>query len=109
VHYPGLKSHPEHLLARRQMDGGFGSMMAFDLRGGLAAARRFCDRLNVILLAASLGGVESLVSLPIYTSHHRMSMAELRASGVEPGTVRLSVGLEDVRDLIADLRQALAR
>jgi len=109
VHYPGLKSHPDHGLARRQMAGGFGSMMAFDLKGGLGAARRFCDRLKVVLLAASLGGVESLVSLPIYTSHYRMSLAELRSSGVEPGTVRLSVGIEDVRDLIADLRQALAR
>jgi methionine-gamma-lyase len=107
VHYPGLPSHPDHALARRQMRG-FGGMMAFDLKGGLTAARRFCDRVRVFLLAASLGGVESLVVLPIYTSHYKMSAAELRAAGVEPGTVRVSVGLEDPDDLIEDLRQALA-
>jgi O-acetylhomoserine (thiol)-lyase len=78
------------------------------LKGGLAAARRFCDRARVFLLAASLGGIESLVVLPIYTSHYRMSREELRRAGVEPGTVRVSVGLEDPEDLIEDLRQALA-
>jgi methionine-gamma-lyase len=107
VHYPGLPSHPDHNLARRQMRA-YGAMMAFDLKGGLPAARRFCDRVRVFLLAASLGGVESLVILPIYTSHYKMSAAELRAAGVEPGTVRVSVGLEDPDDLVEDLRQALA-
>lgn len=107
VHYPGLASHPDHQLAKRQMKG-FGAMLAFDLKGGLAAARRFCDRTRVFLLAASLGGVESLVVLPIYTSHYNMSLAELRSAGVEPGTVRVSVGLEDPADLIEDLRQALS-
>jgi methionine-gamma-lyase len=107
VHYPGLASHPDHALAKRQMKG-FGAMMAFDLKAGLRAARRFCDRTRVFLLAASLGGVESLVVLPIYSSHYRMSVAELRAAGVEPGTVRASIGLEDPGDLIEDLRQALA-
>lgn len=106
VHYPGLPSHPDHALAKRQMRA-FGSMLAFDLKGGLEAATRFCDRIRVFLLAASLGGVESLAILPIYTSHYRMSIAELRAAGVEPGTVRISVGLEDPGDLIEDLRQAL--
>jgi len=107
VHFPGLPSHPDHALAKRQMSR-FGSMMAFDLKGGLPAARRFCDRVRVFLLAASLGGVESLAILPIYSSHYRMSIAELRAAGVEPGTVRISVGLEDPADLIEDLRQALS-
>jgi len=107
VHYPGLASHPDHALAKRQMRG-FGGMMAFDLKGGLKAARRFCDRTRIFLLAASLGGVDSLVVLPIYTSHYKMSLAELRAAGVEPGTVRVSIGLEDPADLIEDLRQALA-
>ncbi|MGA7919047.1 MAG: aminotransferase class I/II-fold pyridoxal phosphate-dependent enzyme [Candidatus Acidiferrales bacterium] len=107
VHFPGLPSHPDHKLAKRQMKG-FGAMMAFDLKDGLSAARRFCDRTRVFLLAASLGGVESLVVLPIYSSHYRMSVAELRAAGVEPGTVRVSIGLEDPDDLIHDLRQALA-
>jgi methionine-gamma-lyase len=107
VYYPGLPSHPDHLLAKRQMRG-FGAMLAFDLKGGLSAARRFCDRTRIFLLAASLGGVESLVVLPIYTSHYNMSLAELRGAGVEPGTVRVSVGLEDPDDLIEDLHQALA-
>jgi cystathionine beta-lyase/cystathionine gamma-synthase len=107
VHYPGLTSHPDHHLATQQMRD-FGAMMAFDLKGGLNAARRFCDRVRVFLLAASLGGVESLVVLPIFTSHYKMSVDELRAASVEPGTVRVSVGLEDSEDLIEDLSQALA-
>jgi methionine-gamma-lyase len=107
VHYPGLTSHPDHKLARRQMRG-FGAMLAFDHKGGLAGARRFGDRIRVFLLAASLGGVESLAILPIYSSHYNMTLAELRAASVEPGTVRVSVGLEDPGDLIDDLRQALA-
>jgi methionine-gamma-lyase len=106
VHYPGLPSHPDHALAKKQMSG-FGAMMSFDMKGGLPAARRFCDRAHLFLLAASLGGVESLCVLPIYTSHYKMSRQELAAAGVEPGTVRLSVGLEDPADLIEDLRQAL--
>jgi cystathionine beta-lyase/cystathionine gamma-synthase len=107
VHYPGLPAHPDHRLARKQMRG-YGAMLAFDLKGGLSAARRFCDRVRVFLLAASLGGVESLVVLPIYTSHYHMSREELRRVGVEPGTVRVTLGLEDPKDLIEDLRQALA-
>ncbi|HWZ96783.1 MAG TPA: aminotransferase class I/II-fold pyridoxal phosphate-dependent enzyme [Candidatus Dormibacteraeota bacterium] len=106
VHYPGLNSHPDHALAKRQMKG-FGSMLAFDLKGGLPAARRFCDRVQLFLLAASLGGPESLVVLPIYSSHYNMSLQELAACNVTPGTVRVSVGLEDTEDLIADLKQAL--
>jgi methionine-gamma-lyase len=107
VHYPGLRSHPDHALARRQMRA-FGAMLAFDLKDGLPAARRFCDRTRIFLLAASLGGAESLVVLPIYTSHYNLTPDELRAAGVSPGTVRVSVGLEDPADLIEDLRQALA-
>src|ERR1700693_2087244 len=107
VHYPGLASHPDHSLAKRQMTG-FGGMLAFDMKGGLSAARRFCDQSRIFLLAASLGGVESLIVLPIYTSHYRMSTAELAAAGVSPGTVRMSIGLEDPGDLIADLKQSLS-
>ena len=106
VHYPGLASHPDHRLAKQQM-GGFGGMLAFDMKGGLSAARRLCDKSRIFLLAASLGGVESLIVLPIYTSHHRMGTEELAAVGITAGTVRMSVGLEDSRDLIADLKQAL--
>jgi len=107
VHYPGLKSHADYALAKKQMKG-FGSMLAFDLQGGLPAARRFCDRVQLFLLAASLGGVESLVTLPVYSSHYKMSNEELELAGVTPGTVRVSVGLEDADDLLADLKQALA-
>ena len=107
VHFPGLRTHPGHRLARRQMSH-FGAMVSFDLKGGLAAARRFCQRIRVFLLAASLGGTESLAVLPIYTSHWNMSRKELEAARVTPGTVRLSIGLEDAADLIADLQQALA-
>jgi len=107
VHYPGLASHPDHRLAKRQMTG-FGGMLAFDLKGGLPAARRFCDKTRIFLLAVSLGGVESLIVLPIYTSHYRMGTAELAAAGVAPGTIRMSIGLEDPADLIADLKQALS-
>jgi methionine-gamma-lyase len=106
VHYPGLKSHRDHLLAKKQMRG-FGSMLAFDLKGGLPAARKFCDRVKLFLLAASLGGVESLVILPIYSSHYHMSEAELKKAGVKPGSVRVSIGLEESADLIEDLSQAL--
>jgi methionine-gamma-lyase len=106
VHFPGLASHPDHKLAKKQMKG-FGAMLAFDMKGGLSAARRFCDRTRVFLLAASLGGAESLVLLPVYSSHYRMSEEELRAASVAPGTVRVSVGLESPADLIEDLRQAL--
>jgi methionine-gamma-lyase len=106
VHYPGLKSHADHALAKRQMRG-FGGMLAFDMKGGLPAARRFCDRVRLFLLAASLGGVESLVILPLYSSHYNMSNEELRRAGVSPGTVRVSLGLEDKEDLIEDLKQAL--
>ncbi|HEX3375478.1 MAG TPA: aminotransferase class I/II-fold pyridoxal phosphate-dependent enzyme [Candidatus Acidoferrales bacterium] len=107
VHYPGLTSHPSHRLAKQQMTD-FGGMLAFDLKGGLPAARRFCDRSEIFLLAASLGGVESLIVLPIYTSHFKLNHKELAAAGVSPGTVRMSIGLEDASDLLADLRQALS-
>src|ERR1700726_1844412 len=102
VHYPGLVSHPDHKLAKRQMRG-FGSMLAFDLKGGLPAARKFCDSVRLFLLAVSLGGVESLVVLPAYTSHYNMTLEELAKAHVTPGTVRVSIGIEDAQDLIEDL------
>jgi methionine-gamma-lyase len=107
VHYPGLKSHAEHAIAKKQMRG-FGSMLAFDLKGGIKAARRFGDRVQLFLLAVSLGGTESLVVLPLYSSHYNMSKAELDRAGVTPGTLRVSMGVEDAEDLIEDLQQALA-
>jgi len=107
VLYPGLSSHPGHEIARRQMSA-FGGMLTLVLEGGLAAAERFYDRLQLVARAASLGGVESLVSLPVHTSHYGLSEAELREAGIDPGMVRLSLGVEDADDLIADVEQALA-
>lgn len=106
VYYPGLPSHPDHELARRQMRG-YGGMVCLDLAGGFEAAVQAFDRLRLFKRAASLGGVESVCSLPVLTSHHGLSDEALAAAGVTRGMLRLSVGLEDVEDLIADVRQAL--
>jgi cystathionine beta-lyase/cystathionine gamma-synthase len=106
VYYPGLPSHPDHAIAARQMCG-FGGMVCFDLDGRYDRAERVYDRLQVIKRAASLGGIESLISMPVLTSQWGHSDEQLRAAGVTKGMLRLSVGLEDVVDLIADLDQAL--
>jgi cystathionine beta-lyase/cystathionine gamma-synthase len=108
VFYPGLPSHPDHAIARSQMSG-FGGMICFETTDGFEGARRFYDRIQIFRRAASLGGVESLCSLPVLTSQYGLSDAQLEAAGVSRGMVRLSVGLEHVDDLIADLEQALAR
>ena len=106
VHYPGLESHPDHALAKKQMTG-FGGMVCVDVGGGQARAERFFDRLKVFRRAASLGGVESLCSLPVLTSQWGHTREELERAGVTDSMARLSVGLEDSGDLIADLDQAL--
>jgi cystathionine beta-lyase/cystathionine gamma-synthase len=106
VYYPGLPSHPDHAIAKRQMLG-FGGMVCFDLAGRFDRAERCYDRLRVIKRAASLGGVESLVSMPVLTSQWGHTDEQLRQAGVTRGMLRLSVGLEDAEDLIADLDQAL--
>jgi cystathionine beta-lyase/cystathionine gamma-synthase len=106
VHYPGLAAHPDRAIAVRQM-AGFGGMVCFDLDGRFDRATRVYDRLKVIKRAASLGGVESLMSLPVLTSHWGHTDAQLSEAGVTRGMLRLSVGLEDVEDLVADLDQAL--
>jgi len=107
VHYPGLPSHPDHALAKSQMKG-FGAMVTVELAGDMSAAARFCDSLTVFQLAASLGGVDSLVSVPAASSHFALTPEERAEAGVTEGMVRLSVGIEDARDLIDDLAQALA-
>lgn len=107
VHYPGLEDHPGHALARKQMEG-FGGMVTAVLDGGLEAARRLLERTGLFALAESLGGVESLIEHPGIMTHASIP-PEMRARlGIEDGLVRLSVGIEDARDLIADLEQALA-
>lgn len=105
VHYPGLPSHRDHALAARQMRG-FGNVVTFDLRGGEAAASRFVEALERFALAPSLGGVESLVSPPALTSHASVPAVERERIGVRAGSLRLSVGVEDVEDLLADLDRA---
>jgi cystathionine gamma-lyase len=107
VLYPGLPSHPQHLLARRQMSRGGSGVVTFFLKGGLAEARRFLERLEVFTLAESLGGVESLVDHPAIMTHASVP-AEARARlGISDSLVRLSVGIEDAEDLVADLESAL--
>jgi len=105
VHYPGLKSHPQHALAKKQMSG-FGGMIAFEL-GSLANAKKFLGRLSLCALAESLGGVETLISHPASMTHGAVPKGERKRIGVSDGLVRISVGLEDPADLIADIDQAL--
>lgn len=106
VHFPGLPTHPDHALARRLLCG-FGGMLAFDLRGGDAAADRFLAAVRLPAVAPSLGGVDSLLSRPSRTSHEMLSREARAALGILDGTIRMSVGIEDADDLIADLDQAL--
>ncbi len=107
VIYPGLPSHPQHELARRQMGGRFGGMIGAVVRGDLAEVTRFLTRCRVFTLAESLGGVESLIEHPAIMTHASVPPAVRRELGIDDGLVRLSVGIEDVADLIADLAQAL--
>jgi cystathionine gamma-lyase len=106
VYYPGLASHPQHALARRQMDG-FGGMVSMSLKGGLDDARRFLERCQLFALAESLGGVESLIEHPAIMTHASIPAEQRAALGISDSLCRLSVGIEDVDDLIADLAAAL--
>jgi methionine-gamma-lyase len=106
VRYIGLESHPQHELCQRQMSG-FGSMISFELEGGMEAGQRLMDHVRVATLAVSLGGVETLIEHPASMTHASISPEDRRLAGYSDGLVRYSVGLEDVNDLIADLRQAL--
>ena len=108
VHYPGLASHPQHALARRQMSG-YGGIVSVELRGGLPAAKRFLRGLKVFTLAESLGGVESLVDHPASMTHASVPRKEREAHGVTDGLLRLSCGIEDPADLADDVRAALGR
>ena len=106
VYYPGLASHPQHTLARRQMDG-FGGMVTAEFRGGIPRVRRFLSRLKIFTLAESLGGVESLVEHPASMTHASVPRAEREARGIGDGLVRFSCGVEDPRDLADAVREAL--
>jgi len=106
VVYPGLPSHPQHALARKQMKG-FGGMLTFEIQGGLPAARRFLKTVKVFACAESLGGVESLIEHPAIMTHASVPPETRAALGISDGFIRLSVGIEDAQDLVDDLAQAL--
>ena len=106
VHYPGLESHPDHEIAKRLLDN-FGGMLGLEIEGGAAASERVLRRLKLFAHAPSLGGVESLVSEPRITSHKHLAPEDRAAQGIPDGFVRVSCGIEDAADLIADLDQAL--
>jgi len=109
VHYPGLDSHPQRVVADRLLRKGFGGMMAFEVTGGVEAGVRFCDSLELAWIAASLGGTQTLVSHAASTTHRQMDPQTRRAAGVADGLIRVSVGLEDAADLIDDFGRALEK
>lgn len=106
VYYPGLKSHPQHDLSRKQMSG-FGGMISFEIGGGIKAASKFLSKLKIFALAESLGGVESLIEHPALMTHASISEEDRKKIGISDGLIRVSVGLEDINDLLDDLKQAL--
>ena len=107
VFYPGLASHPQHLLASRQMNARYGGMVTAVLKGGLAASRRFLERCELFTLAESLGGVESLIEHPAIMTHASLPEDVRAQLGIDEGLVRLSVGIENAQDLLAELEHAL--
>ncbi len=109
VWYPGLPSHPQHGLARRLLPHGCGGILAFEVQGGVEGGMRLCDALELIWIASSLGGAHSLIGHAASTTHRQMDPKARRAAGIADGLVRLSVGLEDVEDLLDDLDRALEK
>ena len=107
VVYPELESHPDHELARRLLPRGCGAVFSFELEGGRAAGRAFIEALGIFSHLANVGDAKSLVIHPASTTHHRMDAEALAAAGIGEGTVRLSIGLEDPQDLLADLERGL--
>jgi cystathionine gamma-lyase len=107
VYYPGLESHPQHALARRQMTGGYGGMVSATLKRELPAVIAALERTQLFTLAESLGGVESLIEHPRIMTHASIPEDQRQLLGITDGFIRLSVGIEDADDLIADLDQAL--
>jgi cystathionine beta-lyase/cystathionine gamma-synthase len=109
VHHPGLRSHPQHALARRQLPRGFGGMLSFEVEGGVEAAERFCDALELAWIAASLGGTQTLVGHAASTTHRQLDAEARRAAGIADGLIRVSVGIEDPDDIVADFASALEK
>ena len=108
VNYPGLASHPMHAIASKQMPGGFGGVLSFEIEGGLAAVTKVLPRLKYAYMAANLGQVDTVVGPPSLTSHVECTEEERRAAGIPEGLIRYSVGIEDTEDLVADMEQALS-
>ena len=107
VIFPGLPSHPQHSLAMRQMGAG-GTLVTFEIKGGKDAAFKFCNALEIIKISNNLGDAKSIATHPATTTHQRLPQPQKDALGITPGLIRLSVGLEDVGDLISDLKSALS-
>lgn len=108
VNYPGLKSNPQYYLAKRQMRG-YGGMLSFEIKGGIDEAKKFIDSLKVAKIAASLGGVETLVAHPATLTHAQLSKQDREKAGISDSLIRVSVGIEDVEDIINDFEQALSK
>ncbi len=107
VYYPGLPSHPQYELAKKQMKG-FGGMLSFEIKGSLKSAKKFVESLEIFALAESLGGVESLIELPYLMTHASLTEEERRKTGIKENLIRVSVGIEDVNDLIEDMERAFS-
>ena len=108
VLYPGLKSHPQYELSKKQMDGP-GAMISFGVKGGLEAGKKVMDNVKLAVLAVSLGGVETLIQHPASMTHSKLSKEARESAGISDGLVRYSIGIENVEDIIADLEQALEK
>jgi cystathionine gamma-synthase len=108
VNYPGLESHPMHKVAKRQMPGGYGGVLSFEIKGGLEAVARVLPRLKYAYMAANLGQVDTVVGPPSLTSHVECTDEERRAAGIPEGLIRYAVGIEDTEDLVADMDDALS-
>lgn len=109
VHYPGLPGSPGHELAAKYLQNGFGGMIAFGIKGGLAAGRKFIDSLQLISHLANVGDAKSLAIHPASTTHSQLSEEQLRQGGIDEGMIRLSIGIEHISDILADINQALAK
>jgi O-succinylhomoserine sulfhydrylase len=107
VLYPGLESHPQHELAKKQMNGGFGTVISFEVQGGQQAAFKLQDSLRLIDISNNLGDVKTMITNPWTTTQYRLPPEQRLAMGVNEGLLRLSIGLEDVKDLIRDLEAAI--
>jgi O-acetylhomoserine (thiol)-lyase len=109
VNYPGLESHPSHSLAKKYLKGNCGAILGFGIKGGLVAGKKFIESLELFSHLANIGDSKSLVIHPASTTHQQLTPDEQRATGVTPDFIRLSIGIEDIEDIIYDLDQALDR